>query len=80
MTPFQKVFLLIVVGYLTFKLVLGFVMYIITLRIEAKGKEHKTRRQALLQARREKNMELYRRQYMQLEERKRNPDYLANER
>lgn len=55
-------------------------MYIVTLKVEAKGKEHQMRRQALLQARRKKNMELYRRQYMDLEERKRDQDYLANQR
>ncbi|NLV17330.1 MAG: hypothetical protein GXY50_09030 [Syntrophomonadaceae bacterium] len=80
MTPLQKVFLLLAFGYLILKLILAFAMYIVTLKVEAKGKEHQVRRQALLQARRKKNMELYRRQYMDLEERKRDPDYLANQR
>ncbi len=69
MNSHQKVLLLIVVMYLTFKLVLGFIIYVVTLRIEAKGLEYKKRRQTILQARRMKNLELYRRQYMQLEER-----------
>ncbi|MGI6551240.1 MAG: hypothetical protein ACOX4Q_14660 [Syntrophomonadales bacterium] len=53
-----------------FKVVLGIVMYIITLKVEKKGLERKQRRETLLRARRMKNMELYRRQYLQLEERK----------
>lgn len=69
-TALQKVFLLIAVGYVMFKVVLGIVMYIITLKVEKKGLERKQRRETLLRARRMKNMELYRRQYLQLEERK----------
>lgn len=54
-----------------FKVVLGIIMYIITVKVEKKGLERKRRRETLLRARRMKNMELYRRQYLQLEERKR---------
>ena len=71
MTALQKVFLLIAAGYLMFKVVMGIIMYIITLKVEEKGLERKRRREKLLRARRIKNMELYRRQYLQLEERKR---------
>lgn len=70
MTALQKVFLLVAVGYLLFKVVLGIVMYIITLKVEEKGLEFKRRREKLLRARRMKNLEMYRRQYLQLEERK----------
>ncbi len=69
MTQAQKVFLLIAVMYLTFKLVLGVIMGIVIKRIEAKGIEHKKRREELLKTRRMKNLELYRRQYQQCEER-----------
>ncbi len=71
MTTLQKIFLLAALGYLIIKVVLGFIMYLITLRIEEKALEHKRRREALLKARRIKNLELYRRQYLQLEQRKR---------
>jgi len=71
MTALQKVFLLIAAGYLMFKVVMGIIMYIITLKVEEKGLERKRRREMVLRARRMKNMELYRRQYLQLEERKR---------
>ncbi len=71
MTALQKVFLLIAAGYLMFKVVMGIIIYIITLKVEEKGLERKRRREMLLRARRIKNMELYRRQYLQLEERKR---------
>ncbi|MGE5543506.1 MAG: hypothetical protein ACM3UW_00900 [Bacillota bacterium] len=70
MTALQKIFLLIAVGYIIFKVLMGIVIYIITLKVEKKGLERKRRREALLRARRIKNMELYRRQYLQLEERK----------
>ena len=62
MTALQKIFLLIAVGYVMFKVVMGIIIYIITLKVEEK--------ETLLRARRIKNMELYRRQYLQLEERK----------
>jgi predicted membrane protein len=71
MTVAQKIFLFFAGTYLLIKLVLGVVMYIITLKIQEKGPEFKRRREKLLRARRMKNMELYRRQYVQLEERKR---------
>ncbi|NLW43991.1 MAG: hypothetical protein GXY92_02260 [Syntrophomonadaceae bacterium] len=71
MTALQKIFLLIAAGYLMFKVVMGIIIYIITLKVEEKGLERKRRREKLLRARRIKNMELYRRQYLQLEERKR---------
>lgn len=70
MTALQKIFLLIAVGYVMFKVVMGIIIYIITLKVEKKGLERKRRRETLLRARRMKNMELYRRQYLQLEERK----------
>ena len=71
LTALQKVFLLIALGYLLFKVVMGFVMYLITLKVEEKGLEHKRRREKLLRARRMKNLEMYRRQYKMLEERNR---------
>ncbi len=71
MTALQKIFLLIAVGYVMFKIVMGIIVYIITVKVEKKGLERKRRREMILRARRMKNMELYRRQYLQLEERKR---------
>ncbi len=49
MTALQKIFLLIAAGYLMFKVVMGIIIYIITLKVEEKGLERKRRRECVWQ-------------------------------
>lgn len=72
MTALQKVFLLFTLMYLLCKVVLGFILFLITKKVEAKALEQKKRREKVLRVRRAKNLELYHQQYSQAEERKRN--------
>ncbi|MGE5370511.1 MAG: hypothetical protein ACM3QZ_00845 [Solirubrobacterales bacterium] len=71
MTSAQKIFIMAAAMYLIAKAVIGFVFYLVTLRIEQKALEYKHRRQSILRARRLRNLEMYRQQYQALEDRKR---------
>lgn len=70
MTGLQKIFLLFVVMYLVAKGVIFVALYIVTLRVEAKGRAFKRKREAILRKRWLHNRELYRRQYDNYERRK----------
>lgn len=72
MTAFQKVFLLFTSFYVVCKIILFFILYVITLRVEQKALEHKRHREKILRVRRLRNLEQYQQQYQAAEKRNRN--------
>lgn len=64
-----KIFLMGAILYLTVKGILFFLLYLATVRVEKKGLEQKRRRERILQIRRVREMEMYRRQYAEAEQR-----------
>lgn len=70
MTSAQKVFILSTIMYFVAKGVIAYIFYLVTLRVEKRALEYQKRRQSLLRARRLRNLEMYRRQYQALEERR----------
>lgn len=63
MTSLQKIFLMSTVMYLSAKLVLGFILYLVTKKVEEKALVQKKHRARLVRSQRARNLELYRQQY-----------------
>ncbi len=63
MTKLQVIFLLVAMLYLVAKVILGFIIYLVTLQIEAAALERNRRRREYLQRVRERERELYREAY-----------------
>jgi len=63
MTKLQVIFLLVAMLYLVAKVVLGFIIYLVTLQIEAAALERNRRRREYLQRVRERDRELYKEAY-----------------
>ncbi|NSW83019.1 MAG: hypothetical protein HPY90_07035 [Syntrophothermus sp.] len=63
MTKFQVIFLLVAMMYLVAKVILGFIIYLVTLQIEAAARERQRKRRTYLSRVRARDRELYKEAY-----------------